>query len=58
MNERYSHISFESVKMHNVCAQDGSSMLHAAANGGLSDLAKELIAAGVDIHHKDKVRMR
>ena len=40
------------------CVQDGSCVLYAAARGGLSDLAKELIAAGLDIHHKNKVRVR
>ena len=32
-------------------------MLFAAAWGGLSDLAKELIAAGLDIKHENKVRV-
>ena len=30
-------------------------MLHAAAFGSLSDLAKELVEAGLDIKHTDKV---
>ena len=38
--------------------QYGVSVLHAAAWGRLSDLAKELIEAGLDIHHKTKVRVR
>ena len=36
--------------------QSGASVLYAAAHGGLSDLAKELIDAGLDINHKKKVR--
>ena len=32
--------------------------MHAAAYGGLSDVAKELIEAGLDIHHTNKVRVR
>ena len=35
--------------------QDESSVLYAAAFGGLSDLAKELVEAGLDVKHTNKV---
>ena len=33
-------------------------MLYAAYHGGLSDLAKELIEAGLDINYTNMVRVR